>query len=270
MSVEEFVEKGFTVVKEAFSRETAAQCRQALWEKHKFEPTTRIGIPEIYKNDDLGAPWDACWSPKLREAVTSLVGPNWIETGCGWWVVTFPGFSEAPWGVAGSWHIDGQFKHQAQSPVGLICFFLFSEVKETYGGTALVPGSHKVVAEMLLREPDGIDHKELSERAKNAVDLTKCQETVGDVGDVILAHPNLLHARSKNLSNVVRFMCNPAVQLKAPLRLFPRPDDPTPLERVNLDVLDTLATKGVHIEPFDYSLSTTMGFTQFKKRRKTS
>ena len=46
-------------------------------------------------------------------------------------------------------------------------------------------------------------------------------EVNGHAGDVMLAHPFLLHARSKNLgqhgAESVRFMCHPAVPLVKPM-----------------------------------------------------
>jgi hypothetical protein len=43
-------------------------------------------------------------------------------------------------------------------------------------------------------------------------------EITGEAGDVVLLHPFLLHARSKNLAPVsehgVRFLCHPAVPLR--------------------------------------------------------
>jgi len=56
-------------------------------------------------------------------------------------------------------------------------------------------------------------------------DLFQIVEINGQAGDVMLTHPFLLHARSKNLGNKgvesVRFMCNPNVQLRCSMR-FPR------------------------------------------------
>ena len=68
-------------------------------------------------------------------------------------------------------------------------------------------GSHAKVADLLWAGgPSGIEGGELSHRAREA-----CQpqegpqvEVNGRAGDVMLAHPFMLHARSKNLGKKVR------------------------------------------------------------------
>ena len=94
--------------------------------------------------DDLGAPWAACWSPRLVAAVDQLCGEDrWEKPGLGWWVINFPAR-----GGAGAWHVDGaHFAHTLASPeIGLAPMLLFSDVAEGGGGTALAPGSHRAVA----------------------------------------------------------------------------------------------------------------------------
>lgn len=268
--VSQFVDAGYCFVRQAFPAEVAAKCRSALWtylvKKHgivETEPETwskaphgRLGISEIFENDDLGAPWPACWSPRLRAAVDVLCGSGrWRPTGCGWWVVHFPGVAKPPWGAEGSWHVDGHgYRHVAQSPeVGLVLIFLFSDVGPRDGGTALVPKSHRTVAEKLLRAgAAGIAGPRLSAAARDSVDLSNIIEATGRAGDVVLAHPFLLHARSKNLGGIVRFMCHPVVPLRQPLRLFPPPPNPTPVERVALGVCRDLEKSGEPVEPFAF------------------
>lgn len=60
-----------------------------------------------------GSPWKDALSPTLMSAVEQLVGANaWEEFGCGWWMVTFPGFAKPPWRAEGKWHCDGaHFRH---------------------------------------------------------------------------------------------------------------------------------------------------------------
>lgn len=111
--------------------------------------------------------------------------------------------------------------------VGLVPIFLFSDVREGGGGTALCQGSHKWVAR-LLREagPAGMDAAELIRRGQAWVEGEEggCRvvETVGEAGDVMFTHPFLLHGRSRNNAAVpvgggeegVRFMCHPGVALR--------------------------------------------------------
>lgn len=62
---------------------------------------------------EAGYPWTEAVSCRLRAAIDQLVGRNnWEDFGCGWWVVTFPGFAAPPWRVEGKWHVDGaHFTH---------------------------------------------------------------------------------------------------------------------------------------------------------------
>ena len=44
-------------------------------------------------------------------------------------------------------------------------------------------------------------------------------EFTGEVGDVVLIHPFMLHSASSNVSGKARFITNPAVSLTEPLNL---------------------------------------------------
>ena len=101
--------------------------------------------------------------PSRRRRVPRAGAGRWESDpgpGCGWWVVSFPGIAEGPWGAEGSWHVDGHgYAHRADSrEIGCLPIFLFSDVAEDGGGTALAPGSHRTVAELLVRAgDDGVD-----------------------------------------------------------------------------------------------------------------
>jgi hypothetical protein len=74
----------------------------------------------------------------------------------------------------------------------------------------------------------------------------------GSAGDVIILHPLLLHARSKNLAPVdksgVRIMCHPIVPTVNPLDLNKRYDDLSLLERSIVNPL-LVMLKGVEVPP---------------------
>jgi hypothetical protein len=57
-------------------------------------------------------------------------------------------------------------------------------------------------------------------------------EATGEVGDVYLLHPYVLHAKSRNSLRRPRFITNPPLTLAEPMR-FDRPD-PSPVERAVL------------------------------------
>eukprot|EP00752_Nemacystus_decipiens_P001709 g1655.t1 len=256
--ISKFEEDGFVMLKRAFSSEVAAACRESLWKRLKGEGITRgdpstwvrkVGLAEIYgisssPKKRRGSPWKDALSPRLMSAVQQLLGPDaWEEFGCGWWMVTFPGFAGAPWGAEGRWHCDGaHFRHYPHSrEIGLLPIFLFSDVRPHGGGTAVIRGSHKVVAELVWNKAGttGLTGPELSGAAREALLPAASEdviETIGSAGDILLTHPLLLHARSTNLAPVdeagVRFMCHPAVPLKRHLDLHAPPEAFSVVERI--------------------------------------
>lgn len=168
-------------------------------------------------------------TPRLRGALDQLCGQDrWQEFGLGWWMITFPDQDEPPWGPAGKWHVDGaSYHHHIDSKeAGLLAIFLFSDIEPGEGGTALAKGSHKWIARLLRdNEPRGLKGGAVSFRAREhfakrlevSSDDNMVVEVNGRAGDVMLVHPFLLHARSKNLGakgvDSVRFMCNPNICL---------------------------------------------------------
>eukprot|EP00903_Cladosiphon_okamuranus_P009660 g9192.t1 len=256
--ISKFEEDGFVMLKRAFDPKVAAACRESLWKRLKGEgiaredPSTwvsKIGLAEIYgmsssPKQRRGLPWKDALSPRLMSAVEQLLGPDaWEEFGCGWWVITFPGFAVPPWGAEGKWHCDGaHFRHYPHSrEIGLLPIFLFSDVRSHGGGTAVIRGSHKTVAGLVWNKAGttGLTGPELSRAACEAVLPAASEdvvETTGSGGDVLLTHPLLLHARSNNLAPVdesgVRFMCHPAVPLKRHLDLHAPPEAFSVVERI--------------------------------------
>ena len=253
--IDHFIKEGYCYVRSAFSNEVAAKCRTALWdllgkqhgiyedssESYKRAEKGRISISEHFKGSDLGAPWDQVWSPRLRRAIDQLCGPEWVEPeGCGWGGVTFPDFAEEPWGAEGAWHVDGHgYTHCVDSKeLGLVPIFLFSDIDPHEGGTALAPRSHLKTTGLLCEK--ALPGPAVSAKLRDIVDLSNIVETQGHAGDVLLLHPFLLHARSKNLSKKrVRFMCHPGLRLSSTMRIRVPPADPTPVERAILDAINS-------------------------------
>jgi len=254
--VEAFVRDGYAYVREAFAASVAAECREILWQWLEREHGIREGDHASYRRAAprgklyisehfTGGPWDrAACSPKLRNAIAQLCGADRLDDenfpGCGWWVLTFPGYSEPPWGPEGAWHVDGHgYAHRVDSAeLGIVPIFLFSDVGPGDGGTALARGSHRRAAAILATTKNGMPGPALSAALRAELREDDVVETQGRAGDVLLAHPFLLHARSKNLSPAtVRFMCHPGLPLKEPLRIRVPPPDPTPVEQAVLGAL---------------------------------
>ena len=182
-------------------------------------------IIEIYTAEDHEV-WGHILSPRLVAAVDQLCGKDrWETFGCGWWMITFPDFADEPWDAAGKWHVDGaSYQHHIDSrESGLLAIFLFSDIGPGEGGTALSVGSHVPIAKLLQKyEPHGLKGGAVSYNARK-FPRNKVVEVRGKAGDVMLVHPFVLHARSKNLGkkgiNSVRFMCNPNISLKQKMEL---------------------------------------------------
>lgn len=179
---------------------------------------------------------------RLRRALDQLCGAErWEDFGLGWWMVTFPEQASPPWGAAGKWHVDGaSYQHHVTSKEsGLLAIFLFSDIGPGEGGTALAKGSHRWIARLLEdHEPRGMKGGAVSFHARSHLGSQLetapdgglsdvVVEVNGHAGDVMLVHPFLLHARSKNLgtkgSDSVRFMCNPNIRLHQEM-VLDRPD----------------------------------------------
>lgn len=232
-----FVRDGFVLLPKAFSEDTARRCRELIWRRLEQDGITkdpqtwveRHSIPELYTAEDDPV-WGDVVTPRLRKALDQVCGARrWEDFGLGWWMITFPGQSEPPWGAAGKWHVDGAaYQHHLDSKEsGLLTIFLFSDIGPGEGGTAVSVGSHKWVARLLEKnEPRGMKGGAVSYHARQ-FSREKVVEVNGKAGDVMLVHPFLLHARSKNLGQKgvesVRVMCNPNVRLHRRMNLN-RPD----------------------------------------------
>ena len=157
-----------------------------------------------------------------------------------------------------NWHVDGDFFiHYLDSPEqALLVIPVFSDIKPRGGGTYIAPGGVDMVAQYLLAHPEGVIPENLTFRPSTstaarpeddpgfwshlaeAKKCTKFVEVTGDVGDVVLLHPLMLHTASKNNLRVPRVITNPPVGLREPFN-FNRddPDDYSLVERKTLRAL---------------------------------
>jgi len=275
--VEHFIERGWVKLEQAFAEEDALAAQDFVWRQlslrgiRKDDPSTwtspLVHIKENYASEEF----DRCNSQRFQDAIEDLIGVDrWLFKGhmvmWGWWPVNFAEGAEEPWDVPlEGWHYDGQhFRHRVNSKEqGLLCIPLFSEIKPYGGGTLIAEGTHHIVANVLNKYPDGLDHPtairesmeahpwlaELTGAApasgENRVDKFMKQtyrdpagfelrviETTGKPGDVMLCHPHVFHARSQNHLRIPRFMCNRTTPLTDPMNLQrDNPADYSPLER---------------------------------------
>ncbi|MBO7747162.1 phytanoyl-CoA dioxygenase family protein [Paenibacillus sp. MWE-103] len=178
--IEQFMVKGYVVVKGAFPRELAMEAQSFLWERLAEKAGVLRGDPSTWNEpmvnlrDNYRTPaFDACNTARFADAIEDLAGADRVarrhvdgETvagllpGWGWWPVNFHVGRGEPWTVPTSgWHWDGiDFRHYVDSPdQGLLCLCLFSDIGPRGGGTLVVEGSHRPVARYLARYPEGVE-----------------------------------------------------------------------------------------------------------------
>lgn len=245
--IEQFIEDGYVIVREAFPSSVAAQVREVLWKELGLSPDDRAGwkknlisLQKVF----TGPPFAGAFTPRLAGALDDLMGAGRYHppTGLGWWPVAFPGFEPPPWKPPTTgWHVDGiQFHHHVDSAdQGMLPIFLLSDIAPGGGGTAVSVGSHKITARILrAAEPDGLHVNELAKRVIAADPRDRVVELTGKAGDVALHHPFMLHARSPNTGDAVRFICNPCITLREKMTVTAgAPGVRSPVERAIIESL---------------------------------
>jgi hypothetical protein len=242
MDVDAFIRDGYTVVRGAFDADTAAACRDVIWDvlaghgvtrdpRTWTRPAIRIDCPD-------GASFRrAAGSPALHAAYDTLVGPGrWTrrpEVG-GTVPVRFP-TEEYP-GEVGH-HIEGSYRGpdggwwaDARSRGrGLLALFLFSDVGPDDAPTRLVLGSHLFMPHVLTAAGHaGLSSDDSVERLRPSVLCRRTVEATGSAGDVFLCHPFVVHTATwPHRGTQPRMMAQPGVEVPDGFD----PDDPSPVGR---------------------------------------
>ena len=236
--IKHFIEEGYVIVRDVFSKEAATAARDVLWDEilkregvKREDPCTwtcaRIGIAKSFHTRD-GMPWSEVLTPKLHAAIKSLLygagfqGSEEVyeDFGTGWFTVSFPGYPEAK----GKMHIDGHwFTHFPFSKqIGLVPLFMFSDVSS--GGTNLARKSHVDITCWVADSGcKGMSSTEINEMVRDCHHW-EMVEISGNAGDVCLMHPFLAHCRGRNLNKegserAVRFISHPTIGLKKHMNL---------------------------------------------------
>ena len=274
-----FVECGYVVVHNAFSRALAEQVCATAWNElesdydvdrneasswHRLPGQSR-GIGGYVRTKGSGL------TLKLRDVAPralaaqvdvaggvdrfqSADGLAWSDTAIG----NLGRSDTRPWASPSQrqagWHKDGwHFRHFLDSPEqGLLTVPIFSSIAAKGGGTFVAVDSIRPVAELLHDHPEGL-HPDgvqgggylipgLIDECSNFVELT------GEPGDLVIVHPFVLHRVSQNSSSRPRFIANVAVVLAEPMN-FVRPAgecyslvELAILNALGVDSLDFVAT----------------------------
>jgi hypothetical protein len=254
--IEQFVADGLVKVEGAFSRQTAAACREILWrdlglspdrpEQWK-EPVLRLGM---YADPPFR---DAAASPVLKGALDQLVGEGrWIPPmALGSMVVRFPS-DKAPWDDG--WHIDGSFPpndnftstdwiqwrvNYASRGRAMLMLFLFSDCGADDAPTRARVGSHMPMARQLRTHGEaGISLEDLAREGFESSAGCDVALATGEAGTVWLLHPFMVHAAQGHHGKEPRFLAQPGLGPRTPLQVARADSDYSPVERAMRIALD--------------------------------
>lgn len=234
--LDRFITDGFVRIDNAFPRELAEQGRAILWRDTGVDandPATWTR-PVIRLGGYHDLPFrEAANMPVLHAAFDQLVGPGrWAPPqGLGTFPVRFP--SDQPPGDDG-WHIDGSFMlpsddqsdfMNTRANVGsrgraLLMLFLFSDVGEDDAPTRIRVGSQLEVARYLAPAgEDGRTLRNMVEDRPDWFDTGREALATGHAGTVYLCHPFLVHAAQPHRGRTVKFMAQPPLFPREPLKL---------------------------------------------------
>ncbi|HCL31633.1 MAG TPA: hypothetical protein DIC52_24790 [Candidatus Latescibacteria bacterium] len=256
--VEHFLDKGYVRMPHCFDRRVADEWRQLAFERLGYDeqdPQTwteaRVHLPGMNRVEVKE------FAPAAYSAICDLMGGeerialpvNWSDG----FIVNFNVRADEPWqapsAAASGWHKDGDwFRHFLDSPEqGLLTIVIWSDIGPQSGGTFVAPDSIAPVARFLRKRPVGYHPAEV--RFGDLIgECTEFEEVTGQVGDVFLLHPYMLHAASNNPSGRPRFITNPPVSLREPMCFCRANGDYSPVEGAVLRALG--------VESLEFQIST--------------
>lgn len=268
-----FVTHGWLRLKNCFTREQAAAATADVWTRLGMDPADKTTWTRERTNMPPHREFDAAeFAPRAWAAIAELCGgEDRIEPWTRRWRDTFIVNHGTPAGEGrdvhprdlDGWHVDGDFfVHYLDSPEqALLVIPLFTDIAPRAGGTFICPGAIPKVARYLHDNPEGVspimqprshpDFPRVPYRKGTGSwyrDVARsCDEFVeatGDVGDVYLLHPLMLHSASNNALRHVRIITNPPIGLREPF-CFDREDGAyTLVERATLRALGRDHLKG--------------------------
>lgn len=177
-------------------------------------------------------------SPQQRDAFDELLGPGaWVRPHqWGQFLVTFPPRdAETALPHAALWHADFDFLSPPDQLAGALVFSFLSEVPSHSGGTAILVGSHRLMARFITGQPrdalapmkrarkafmkshawlqtlgaakgpDWLERQLGLEEEIGGIQV-RVDELTGAPGDIVIGHPWLLHAPAPNRAPRPRFM----------------------------------------------------------------
>ena len=246
--VNQFITDGYVKLDHAVPAETCANIREILWKDmdvDKDDPSTwtkpviRLGF---YNQEPFS---QAVNMPALISAYDQLVGKaKWMpRDSLGTFPVRFPSNDDP--GDTG-WHVDSSFAGNVLNDYSrwrinvyskgraLLMLFIFSDTGENDAPTVIKKGSHMDVARIL--EPhgeEGLAFMDIAGRLNVTMNRSEVKAT-GMAGTVYLCHPFIVHAAQPHRGMLPRFLAQPALELKEPLKLSGNAENTPPVEKAIL------------------------------------
>jgi hypothetical protein len=257
--VEHFIQRGYVVIPNCFSREFAESWTTNAFQRLGYDPadSTTWEKEIIHMPGAQYMPMQDI-APKAWQAACELLGGEDRVAPCTWgdgMIVNFHKGADQPWQPPSpqvkGWHKDGDFfRHFLDSPEqGLLTIVIWSDIEPQGGGTFAAGDSVAPVARLLAAHPEGILPTGSPELSFSSL-IHQCHdfiELTGQVGDVVLIHPFVLHASSQNHSGKARFITNPPISLREPMQ-FNR-DNPADFSAVERAILRGLDVERLDFEP---------------------
>ena len=233
--VNQFIVDGYVKLNDAVPGDICSAIKEILWKDmdvDKDDPSTwtkaviRLGF---YNEEPFNK---AVNMPALTSAYDQLAGANkWVpRDSIGTFPVRFPS-NEDP-GDTG-WHVDSSFAGTDVNDYSkwkinvfskgraLLMLFIFSDTGESDAPTVIKKGSHMDVARVL--EPYGEEGLTFMELTPHLSSINRPEVmATGPAGTVYLCHPFIVHAAQPHRGTLPRFLAQPALELKEPLRLTGR------------------------------------------------
>lgn len=247
---EQFLKYGFVKLSKCFSKADADKWTEGVWTRLGYTSEPSTWKEERPRLPDVKSIPASKFAPKAWAAICELLGgedrisDDWTRTWRDGFIVNcgkpeYRPEDELDFRKLDNWHTDGDFfVHFLDSPEqALLVIPLFTEIIPKGGGTVLCSDGIGIFAKHMYDHPEGVmpsmkplsmpEEEEFS-RHELLIEPSLARdeafhEATGEVGDVFLLHPLMLHSASKNLLRRPRIITNPPVSLKEPFNLS-RPD----------------------------------------------
>ncbi len=241
-----FYQQGFVKIEKAFSSDQARQMQDLIWNsiEEQFAVTRddraswQRARPPIKLQHLRGHEhFKSIGSDTVMDAFDHLLGKGQWKLPWHWgqFLIGFP--SEQSFSIPDEiWHTDFGFERDQDPLEGLLVLSLISNVPPAAGGTMLIEGSHQFVKQFIQTMPNEqrkkmktirkalydshpwfrklTDSRDETDRISFFMESVqkvddndlKVVQITGSAGDVIIAHPWLLHASSPNCADQVKMM----------------------------------------------------------------